>query len=165
MILSTPFSIVFWICYLGAGLSDLLDGFIARRLKIQSDVGARLDSIADLFFAVAVFIIVVVYFTLPAWIWICAISVAVIRLMSYSIGFYKYHTFSSLHTYLNKTVGLLIFLSPFLISLFSVTVAGAIICITAMLSAIEELLLTIKSSKLDRDCKCIFLVHEWRKTL
>lgn len=54
MVLEAPFSPVFWVCYLGGGVSDLLDGPVARALHIQSDVGATLDSAADLVFAAAI---------------------------------------------------------------------------------------------------------------
>ena len=50
MLLASPFSAVFWICYLCAGLSDVLDGIVARKCKQESDFGARLDSIADFVF-------------------------------------------------------------------------------------------------------------------
>lgn len=41
-------SSTFWIIYLLCGISDMLDGFIARRLNATTDIGSRLDSIADL---------------------------------------------------------------------------------------------------------------------
>ena len=49
MVLTAPFSAAFWVCYLGGGVSDLLDGPVARALHIQSEVGAKLDSAADLY--------------------------------------------------------------------------------------------------------------------
>ena len=38
----------FFILYALTGLTDVLDGWIARRTKTASDFGARLDSVADL---------------------------------------------------------------------------------------------------------------------
>lgn len=37
-----PFSIAFWICYFLGGLSDLLDGFVARTLNQQSEKEQKL---------------------------------------------------------------------------------------------------------------------------
>ncbi|MDP4118803.1 MAG: CDP-alcohol phosphatidyltransferase family protein, partial [Bacillota bacterium] len=71
-----PFSIFFWICYLLGGLSDLLDGFVARRLNQQSAAGAKLDSIADMVFGVAIFIVVIKNIHVPVWLWICITLIA-----------------------------------------------------------------------------------------
>lgn len=49
ILLALPvFSNAFFILYFIAGTSDVLDGFLARKLKIQSEFGARLDSFADI---------------------------------------------------------------------------------------------------------------------
>ena len=37
-----PFSTVFWICYWLGIISDILDGFIARKMKIESETGSKL---------------------------------------------------------------------------------------------------------------------------
>ena len=37
----------FWIIYALCGLSDMLDGHLARRLHAESALGGRLDSAAD----------------------------------------------------------------------------------------------------------------------
>lgn len=42
----------FWIIYALCGLSDMLDGHLARRLHAESALGGRLDSAADGLFAV-----------------------------------------------------------------------------------------------------------------
>ena len=61
IMLLTPesFSIYFNITYIYCGISDILDGFIARKSKSESEseIGDRLDSTADVLF-VAPFIIV-----------------------------------------------------------------------------------------------------------
>ena len=41
---------LFLIVYLIIGISDVLDGGLARSLHVQSELGARLDSIGDLAF-------------------------------------------------------------------------------------------------------------------
>ena len=44
-------SISFFLLYMICGLSDVLDGIIARKTNTASDFGARLDTIADFIFA------------------------------------------------------------------------------------------------------------------
>lgn len=157
MLLATPFSVLFWGVYLSSGLTDILDGFVARTLNQESQFGAKLDSAADLFFAVCVAIFVIVNIAIPIWLWLCILSIAVLRLSSYGIGFYKYHTLASLHTYANKFTGLLIFVSPISYRIFGLTFMGIAVCIVALLSTIEELVITTKSKVLMRDCKSIFV--------
>ena len=43
-------SCAFWAIYFGCGLSDMADGYLARKLECESKVGALLDSLADLVF-------------------------------------------------------------------------------------------------------------------
>lgn len=159
MIFTVPFSVAFWICYLCSGLSDLLDGYVARRLNQQSSIGAKLDSIADLFFVASIFIVVIKNIQLPVWLWLCIFLIGLLRIVGYGIGFYKYRAFSSLHTYMNKATGVLIFAFPPLCALIGFDIAGAIICFAAFISSVEELLITAISKELDRDCKCIFQVN------
>lgn len=157
LFLTPVFSTGFWICYLCGGLSDLLDGPIARMLKQTSSAGARLDSIADLAFAVAIAAAVIKNVALPEWIWLLAALTVLLRCAGYGIGFYKYRAFSALHTYMNKAAGALIFAFPLLFTLLGLETAGAILCLTALISALEELAITVKSKELRRDCKGLFI--------
>lgn len=153
MVLVAPFSALFWGCYLLGGVSDIVDGAVARKYHQQSKTGALLDSIADLTFALAIFIVVAVNIHLPLWLWLCIAFIAAMRLTGYAIGFYKYRVFSSLHTHLNKATGALIFAFPLLHTFLGLTAAGIVVCLVAFFSSLEELAITIKSRSINRDCK------------
>ncbi|MFQ9652669.1 MAG: CDP-alcohol phosphatidyltransferase family protein [Enterocloster sp.] len=155
-----PFSTAFWICYFLGGLSDLLDGLVARTLNQQSENGAKIDSIADTVFAASIFIIVLKNIFLPGRFWWFISLIILIRIITYSVGFYKYRTFSSLHTYFNKASGVLIFMFPLLYVILKLDVAGGIVCFVSFAASVEELVITMKSSRLDRDCKGLFLRGE-----
>ena len=163
MVLAAPFSVAFWICYLGGGVSDLLDGPVARYLHIQSDVGAKLDSAADLAFAAAIAVVAVRHIPLPRWLWACAGCIAAVRLAGYGIGFAKYRTFPALHTLANKATGALIFGFPLLYAILGMTAAGIILCAAALLSSVEELVITLNSPTLNRDCKGILQMNTIRR--
>ncbi len=47
-----PVGAGFWAVYLLCGLSDMLDGALARRLKAESELGSKLDSLGDLAFVI-----------------------------------------------------------------------------------------------------------------
>ena len=160
MVFAIPFSFGFWIYYFCGGISDLFDGFIARKLKQQSTAGAKLDSIADMVFAIAIFIVVIKNLSLSTWLWQFVTLIALLRMISYGIGFYKYRTFASLHTYANKATGALIFVFPFLYILWGITITEIILTIVAFISSLEELAIIIKSKDLNRDCKTIFMQEQ-----
>lgn len=67
------FSIAFWL-FLAAGISDGVDGFIAKKFNQTSDLGAHLDPIADKVMLVAVILTLGIQGLLPIWLVILAIS-------------------------------------------------------------------------------------------
>lgn len=156
LIFLIPFSAIFWIFYLCGGISDILDGFIARKMNLQSTFGVKLDSVADVIFATAIVVVVIKNIKFSELMWLIIVCIAFIRIFGYRIGFYKYHTFSALHTYANKLAGLLIFTSPMLYFLLGINPTIIILSTVALISAVEELIIIAKSKELNRDCRCIF---------
>jgi len=65
-ILDGRFAAAFWIFIL-SGVSDGIDGYIARRFDMKSELGAYLDPIADKALLVAVFLSLNVVGLLPLW--------------------------------------------------------------------------------------------------
>jgi cardiolipin synthase len=55
LILNQRFAIAFWL-FLLAGISDAVDGFIAKRFRAKSELGAYLDPLADKALLVSVFV-------------------------------------------------------------------------------------------------------------
>lgn len=113
MVLVISFSVSFWILYILGGLSDFLDDFVARKWKQQSKAVAKFDSIADMVFAIAIAIIVIKNIHISARIWICIVVIALLRGVDMVLDLIN-RTFASLHTFLNKVTGVLIFIFPFL---------------------------------------------------
>ena len=70
-----PFSRQFLIVYFLCGISDVLDGMIARKMNTVSKKGQMLDSVADAFMFIVLLSIFVSSFKLPLWgiYWIVAI--------------------------------------------------------------------------------------------
>ena len=50
LLLVDAMTVSFWVLYVIAGTTDMLDGFLARRFGVESKFGARLDSLADFVF-------------------------------------------------------------------------------------------------------------------
>lgn len=157
MVLTPPFSAAFWLCYAGAGISDGLDGFVARKLNQQSAAGARLDSVADLFFFAAILWIAFAHMEIPRWMGAGTAAVAGLRLVVYGIGWIKFRAFSALHTWANKATGALLFAFPLLCALLGLTAAGAVLLTAALASSLEEGAILLTSEKLNRDRRSLWL--------
>lgn len=154
-----PLSLSFWILYVSGGISDIIDGPIARKYKQQSTLGATFDSIADFIFMMAIFFKLLHVLTIPTWFWVNICMVLILRFATFIIGFHKHHTFVAIHTYLNKAAGCLLLLYPILYMLLGIYISGFMIGILAYLSAIEELAIVVWCKDLQRDCKSIFMLR------
>ncbi|QWU15388.1 CDP-diacylglycerol--glycerol-3-phosphate 3-phosphatidyltransferase [Paenibacillus sophorae] len=150
-----PLSALFFGLYIVCGASDALDGYIARKTKSTSQLGASIDSVADAIFIGVTLSVFLPILHLPLWILCWIGAVALIRIGSLIIGFVKYHALSFIHTYANKATGLMLFCFPFLYSIFGLTITSSLLCGLASFSAIEELIINIKSKELSRDTGCI----------
>ncbi|MFZ5353133.1 MAG: CDP-alcohol phosphatidyltransferase family protein [Bacillota bacterium] len=155
LIFLKPLSAAFYSVYIICGLSDMIDGFIARKTGTSSRLGARLDSIADLIMTgVLLFILYpVVKLTSEAVIWI--ILIALVRLASMIVALKRFKTFAVLHTYGNKLTGILIFIFPILLPFKKLDLLMYIICFVASVSAIEELIIQLTSRQLNLDRQSI----------
>lgn len=66
----------FWLVYALCGLSDMLDGPLARRLHAEGALGERLDSAADGLLVVACAVTLLPLCAFPLWGWIGALTIA-----------------------------------------------------------------------------------------
>ena len=70
LLLCPVFSPAFYAFYIMAGVSDMLDGFVARKTNSSSRFGARLDTIADFVFVVVCLIKLLPILSIPAWLYV-----------------------------------------------------------------------------------------------
>jgi len=63
-----------FLVFLVAGLSDAIDGFLAKRLGMTSDLGAHLDPLADKVLIVSIYVALGVTEAIPRWIVILVVS-------------------------------------------------------------------------------------------
>lgn len=63
-----------FLLFLAAGISDGVDGFIARRFNMRSEFGAYLDALADKALLVSIYITLSVTGVLPGWLAILVVS-------------------------------------------------------------------------------------------
>ena len=129
------FSPGFYALYLLAGVSDMADGWIARRTNTASRLGATLDTLADLAFAAVCLVRLLPLFALPVWLCCWIAVIAAVKLVSMASGWIMYRRFVPMHTQMNKLTG---FLLPLVLPVVRLRLAAGIVCAAATLAAIQE---------------------------
>jgi CDP-diacylglycerol--glycerol-3-phosphate 3-phosphatidyltransferase len=155
LLIIKPFSTVFFILYVLCGISDVLDGYTARKMKTVSRTGQILDSTADVIFFVIVAIVYVRTLRPSRFFIIWLIAICLLRTASLVAGLLRFREFVFLHTYANKAAGFTLFCFPFLY-IVSPAAAFITVCGIASLSAAEEFIINLTSKTPDRDIKGIF---------
>ena len=131
-------SACFYGLYIFCGLTDMVDGTIARKTGAVSSFGARLDTVADFLFVIASFVKLVPVIRIPVWIWGWAAVIAVVKLVNLVWGILDRKQMPFLHTIANKATGLCLFLLPLTMSLVDLRYTVPVVCIIATIAAIQE---------------------------
>ena len=132
------FSDAFYMIYIICGFSDMIDGTIARKTNSTSQLGAKIDTAADLAFVAASLIKLLPAINIPQWLWIWGGIIAVIKIGNIAWGYVSKKQFISLHTILNKITGLLLFLLPLTLSFVELKYSAMAVCSIATTAAIQE---------------------------
>ena len=132
------FSPAFYVFYTAAGLSDMLDGFVARKTDSVSKLGARLDTIADFLLVVVCLIKLLPVLRIPAWLYIWIGIIALIKVTNIISGFAVQKKFVAVHSVMNKATGALLFLLPLTIPVLPLKTSAIVVCAAATFAAIQE---------------------------
>ena len=73
------FSPVFYVLYIAAGISDIADGFVARKTNTAGGFGAKLDTAADFVFIAVCLIKLLPILNIPAWLYVWTGIIALIK--------------------------------------------------------------------------------------
>ena len=132
------FSPVFYVMYLIAGLSDMVDGIIARKTDSVSEFGSRFDSIADLVFVAVCLIKIMPVIDIPIWLYIWTAVIVLIRIINIIFGYVMRKRYVALHTPVNKMSGMLLFTLPLTLSVVPLIYTGIPLCSVATFAAVQE---------------------------
>ena len=143
---------------IAAGLTDVLDGYIARRRGLVTAYGSRLDSIADTLVVISVVGWVLLLrpeiFTrheLIVSVWIAAEASAIL------VGWIKFRRIANLHLYLTKAAGVAGYV--FIVYSFMIGYSEAFFYVAMALliaASLECLLVQLLSRSMDEHMKSIF---------
>ena len=132
------YSACFYGLYIFCGLTDMVDGTVARKMGAISEFGAKLDTVADFLFVIASFVKLVPVIRIPVWIWVWAAVIAMGKLVTLVWGFTQMKQMPSLHTIANKATGLCLFLLPLTMSFVDLRYTAPVVCAIATIAAIQE---------------------------
>lgn len=147
-----PMKLYFLLVYIFCGITDVLDGFIARKINATSELGSKLDSFADMIIIFVILFKFIPIMNLNLFMIVWLICITILKSLCILVVFIRFNQFGMVHTYMNKITGSLIFIYPILNYFTSSKFYIFIIFIFASITAIEEILIdfTMKSLELDK---------------
>ena len=125
----------------------MIDGTIARKTKSVSELGARLDTVADSVFVAVGFVKILPLMEFPTWLWNWIVIIAIIKIGNVVWGLICNKKLVSMHTILNKVTGFLLFIFPLTLSFVEPMYSSVIVCSLATVSTINEVYYT----RMDRE--------------
>jgi CDP-diacylglycerol--glycerol-3-phosphate 3-phosphatidyltransferase len=131
-------SCAFWVIYFVCGLSDMADGYLARRLGCESKTGALLDSLADLVFVICCCFKLIPALAFPKWLWIWGGVIVAIKVVNQISALVMYKKCVFPHTVANKVTGALLFVGVPLTVFLESIVPMVIIAVVATFAAVQE---------------------------
>ena len=131
-------SCAFWVIYFVCGLSDMADGYLARRLGCESKTGALLDSLADLAFVICCCFKLIPVLAFPKWLWIWSGVIVAIKVINQISALVMYKKCIFPHTIANKVTGILLFVGVPLTVFLESIVPMVIVAVVATFAAVQE---------------------------
>ena len=120
--------------YIAAGLSDILDGAVARATDTASAFGARLDTVADLVFVSICLARLLPALDLPGWVFPWTAGIAAVKLVNIAFGLLRQKRLIAAHTAMNRLAGALLLTLSFI----DIKISAAAICAVATVAAVHE---------------------------
>ena len=132
------FSVAFYALYITAGLTDMIDGWVARRTNTVSEFGAKLDTVADFVFVVVCLVKLLPVMDVPVWLYVWIGIIAVIKIINIVSGYFVQKRFVAIHSVMNKVTGVLLFILPLTLSFIDLKYSATVVCIIATFAAVQE---------------------------
>lgn len=132
------FSVAFYSLYITAGLTDMIDGWVARKTNTVSEFGAKLDTVADFVFVVVCLFKLIPIMDIPTWLYVCIGVIAFIKIINIISGYVVQKQFVAIHSLMNKVTGLLLFILPLTLSFIDLRYSAVVVCFIATFAAIQE---------------------------
>ena len=138
MLFFPAFSPAFCILYVAAGISDMIDGIVARKAGTVSEFGSKLDTAADLILVAVCLIKLIPVLGIPSWLFVWIVIIALIKMINLISGYVMHREFVAVHTVMNKVTGILLFVLPLTFTIIDLKYSGMFVSAVATFAAIQE---------------------------
>ena len=127
---------LFWVLYALCGISDMVDGWLARKLHVETKAGAVCDSVSDIVFVACCAIRLLPVLEIPVWLCIWAGVIVFIKMVNQISAMAVFKRFCFPHTSANKLTGFLLFLT--VPTMFWSMIPISIVAALATFAAVQE---------------------------
>ena len=138
LLMFPAFSFGFYAMYLAGGITDMLDGAVARKTNSVSSFGSRLDSLADFVFMLSALSKILSAIDIPRWALLWTAAIAIVKFAGNIAGFVRNKKFLAEHTVMNKITGFMLFLLPLSFSFVELRFSLFVVYSVATAAAIQE---------------------------
>ena len=138
ILLCNAFSPTFFVLYVAAGVSDIADGWVARRTNTASEFGSKFDTAADAIFIIVCLIKLIPAIDIPVWLIVWTGAIACIKIFNIVSVYAQRWLFVTVHSAMNKVTGALLFALPLTLTVIDIKYSAPIVCIAATFAAIDE---------------------------
>ena len=148
LLLLEPLGTAFYCVYALAGLTDMLDGPLARKTGTESRIGEVLDSAADLIFAAVslVRLLPVYKEEMPFWLWVAVAFVIYLKGKNAIAGYVMNGKIVTMHTPLNRLAGLALFALPRVCIWVPITGYGGFCAAAAVAATVDAFIRMLRNS-------------------
>lgn len=148
LLLLEPLGTAFYCVYALAGLTDMLDGPLARKTGTESRIGEVLDSAADLIFAAVslVRLLPVYKEEMPFWLWAAVAFVIYLKGKNAIAGYVMNGKIVTMHTPLNRLAGLALFALPLVCIWVPLTVYGGFCAAAEVAATVDAFIRMLRNS-------------------
>lgn len=116
----------------------MIDGTVARKTNTVSELGSKLDTIADFIFFVVCLIKLIPIMNIPVWIYFWIAIIAFIKAINVVSGYVLQKKLVAVHTVMNKVSGALLFILPLTFSILDLKYSAIVVCVVATFAAVQE---------------------------
>lgn len=136
----------------------MIDGTVARKTGTVSELGSKLDTIADFILMAVCFIKLIPVLDIEIWMYIWIAIITVIKVINVISGFVTQKKFVDVHSLINKVTGALVFALPVTVKLVELRYSVIVVCAVATFAAIQE-------GHYIRTAKCKNIIEEEMKSM
>ena len=129
---------LFYVLYIVAGVTDMIDGIVARKTNSVSEFGSKLDTIADFVLVVTCLIKLLPVLDIETWMYIWIVIIAVIKLINIVSCYVMWKKLIAVHSVMNKVSGVLLFALPLTFRIIGLRYSVIVVCMVATFAAVQE---------------------------